>query len=232
LGGTRGRYHQWDLRNTADLRQFVPCIKDGRRKAIVESVITAFEGAKAELDGSLIRGAIHGDFNDANLILNDGGEMGLIDFGDVVSSWTVNEIAIGAAYATVSSHGQVRWMKGSLAHLWLPNPMLCWVKVRCRIACRTLHLALALCTCTCTCTCTLHLHLHLHLALSLALCTCTCTYILALARALALALALALTLALTLALALALTRALARLPHSRACTCTRRLTLWARRLRS
>jgi hypothetical protein len=111
LGGTRGRYHQWDLRNTADLRQFVPCIKDGRRKAIVESVITAFEAAKVVLDGSLTRGAIHGDFNDANLILTDAGEMGLIDFGDVVNSWTVNEIAIGAAYATVSSHGQVRWVR-------------------------------------------------------------------------------------------------------------------------
>ena len=35
------------------------------------------------------------------------GEMGLIDFGDVVHSWVVNEIAIGCAYATVSSYGKV-----------------------------------------------------------------------------------------------------------------------------
>ena len=32
--------------------------------------------------------------------------LGVIDFGDIVNSWTVCDIAIGAAYATVSSYGK------------------------------------------------------------------------------------------------------------------------------
>ena len=49
-------------------------------------------------------GPLQADFNDANIILpgKPGGPLGVIDFGDIVHSWVVNDIAIAAAYATVS----------------------------------------------------------------------------------------------------------------------------------
>ena len=82
------RYHQWDGKNTCDLRKFVHCIDDSRRRDLVLSVIDAFE--KELIDTGIAsqfrRGVIHGDFNDANIIV-DTHEMkvaGVIDFGDSV----------------------------------------------------------------------------------------------------------------------------------------------------
>ena len=55
---------------------------------------------------------IMGDFNDANIIVaavGDGGELaatGIIDFGDVVHTWRVNEVAIAMAYSMVGAWGQ------------------------------------------------------------------------------------------------------------------------------
>lgn len=37
------RFHQWDGKNTMELKNFVGCIQDPRRKALVESVLEAFQ---------------------------------------------------------------------------------------------------------------------------------------------------------------------------------------------
>jgi len=100
------RYHQWDLCNTGDLKQFMPCITDKRRHDIVASVIDAFEAAKPQLDETMRKGAIQADFNDANVIVGKDDQLGVIDFGDIVHTWVINEVAIGCAYATVSSYGK------------------------------------------------------------------------------------------------------------------------------
>ena len=44
---------------------------------------------------------IHGDFNDANLLLMPSMELGLIDFGDIGQSYLVAELAIACAYAVL-----------------------------------------------------------------------------------------------------------------------------------
>ena len=83
------RYHQWDGKNTADLKQFVSCIQDTNRRAMVESVITTFEkelvGETGVAKNMFPTALIHGDFNDANILLNDDLFVsGVIDFGDSV----------------------------------------------------------------------------------------------------------------------------------------------------
>ena len=44
---------------------------------------------------------LHGDFNDANILLH-GDQWGILDVGDCVHSWRVNDLAIGAAYVMVN----------------------------------------------------------------------------------------------------------------------------------
>ena len=44
---------------------------------------------------------LHGDFNDANILLH-GDKWGILDVGDCVHSWRVNDLAIGAAYVMVN----------------------------------------------------------------------------------------------------------------------------------
>jgi len=79
------RYHQWDGRHTADLRPFVPCIADEKRRGLVESVLAAFERQRQEMETDFRRGMNHGDFNDANILVDEDFHVsGVIDFGDSV----------------------------------------------------------------------------------------------------------------------------------------------------
>lgn len=81
------RYHQWDGKNTADLRRFVQHIDNTRRRDLVVSVIDAFQ--RDVLDSGAAdrfrKGVNHGDFNDANILMDDNLKVaGIIDFGDSV----------------------------------------------------------------------------------------------------------------------------------------------------
>ena len=46
-------------------------------------------------------GVLQGDFNDANIILQGGAVNAVLDFGDAVHSWRVNDVAIAMAYVMV-----------------------------------------------------------------------------------------------------------------------------------
>jgi Ser/Thr protein kinase RdoA (MazF antagonist) len=84
------RYHQWDGRNTADLRNFVHCIHDDKRRHMVESVIDAFQTVLIDTGvGEHFRtGVNHGDFNDANIMVDDLLRVsGVVDFGDSVERY-------------------------------------------------------------------------------------------------------------------------------------------------
>jgi Ser/Thr protein kinase RdoA (MazF antagonist) len=88
------RYHQWDGKNTADLKDFVKYVTDEHRRAIVESVIEAFEttilGKREEL---YEKSLIHADFNDANFLLDDDlCVSGVIDFGDSVERYEASGV--------------------------------------------------------------------------------------------------------------------------------------------
>jgi hypothetical protein len=77
------RYHAWDGKNTLDLEKFTPYIKDPPRQSLVLSVIEAFREDLGFGESPSRCGILHGDFNDANIILNDQGIVdGVIDFGD------------------------------------------------------------------------------------------------------------------------------------------------------
>lgn len=79
------RYHQWDGKNTADLRKFTGCIQNDRRRGLIESILDAFEKQIKEpgVDRLFRTGVNHGDFNDANILLdNEFRVVGVIDFGD------------------------------------------------------------------------------------------------------------------------------------------------------
>eukprot|EP00041_Stephanoeca_diplocostata_P011594 m.191785 g.191785 ORF g.191785 m.191785 type:complete len:383 (+) comp18600_c0_seq4:375-1523(+) len=106
------RYHQWDQRNTADLKPFTRYIPSDTRRALVEGIIKRFEAEVLPVQDALRRGPLQADFNDANIVLippvGEGREpsVGVIDFGDIVHGWVVSDVAIAAAYATVSSYGK------------------------------------------------------------------------------------------------------------------------------
>ena len=77
------RFHQWDGRHTGELRKFTHCITDEKRRGLVESVIDAF--SEHLQHANFRRGICHGDFNDANIMVDDNFAIsGVLDFGDSV----------------------------------------------------------------------------------------------------------------------------------------------------
>lgn len=98
------RVFDWDLAQLATRRPPVEAIESGRDRELVEAAIEAFlERRKALLPG-LPRSLIHSDANDHNVIVSSERAsrarlVGLIDFGDLVVTETIYEVAVAAAYA-------------------------------------------------------------------------------------------------------------------------------------
>ena len=79
------RFHQWDGKNTVELRSFTHCIANEKRRHMVESIIDTFEKdiLKSGVASEFRIGVNHADFNDANILVDqDLHIVGVIDFGD------------------------------------------------------------------------------------------------------------------------------------------------------
>jgi Ser/Thr protein kinase RdoA (MazF antagonist) len=89
------RDSEWDLANGNQIiNEFAGLIEhDGLREVVVR--------CRFEIDPHLRRSVIHGDANDYNVLVDPQTNTicGLIDFGDMVYSYTVGELAIAIAYA-------------------------------------------------------------------------------------------------------------------------------------
>jgi Ser/Thr protein kinase RdoA (MazF antagonist) len=89
------RVLQWDLRRTGMARENAQLLPHDRRTR-VERLFSQWE----RIDwASLRHSVIHGDANDHNVIVGDARMVGLLDFGDMVYTATVCDLAIALAYA-------------------------------------------------------------------------------------------------------------------------------------
>jgi Ser/Thr protein kinase RdoA (MazF antagonist) len=93
------RYHQWDGKNTLDLRKFTSYISNPQRRSMVESILAAFEERRSMMASSFRTGVIMGDYNDANIIVNENLQFaGVIDFGDSVERYVEITFRLGFAW--------------------------------------------------------------------------------------------------------------------------------------
>jgi 4-aminobutyrate aminotransferase-like enzyme/Ser/Thr protein kinase RdoA (MazF antagonist) len=98
----RRRFH-WDLRQADEARQYVPLMPEARRR-LVEPIFAEW----ARIDWpALPHSVIHGDANDYNVLVRDGRVVSLLDFGDMVWSATVCNLAVGLAYAMLGQQDPV-----------------------------------------------------------------------------------------------------------------------------
>jgi Ser/Thr protein kinase RdoA (MazF antagonist) len=89
------RVLQWDLRRAGMAREHAGLLTPDRR-ARVERHFLQWEA----IDWTILRhGVIHGDANDHNVIVDGGRMTGLLDFGDMVYTATVCDLAVTLAYA-------------------------------------------------------------------------------------------------------------------------------------
>lgn len=104
------RDFHWDLVNgLREVRKHESLIADAELRRLVNSLADDFEQHTAPLLPQLRRSAIHNDANDYNVLVGGGADLysrnqhvtGLVDFGDMVYSQTINELAIAIAYAAL-----------------------------------------------------------------------------------------------------------------------------------
>jgi 4-aminobutyrate aminotransferase-like enzyme/Ser/Thr protein kinase RdoA (MazF antagonist) len=98
----------WDLANGQQIvRDYQSLVPDNEMRPLVVRLSAEFERAVAPLLAGLRRSAIYSDANDYNILVGGGDDTysrnqsvtGIVDFGDMVHSHTINDLAIAIAYA-------------------------------------------------------------------------------------------------------------------------------------
>jgi len=101
----------WDLANGQRIiRQNAALIPNAHLRELVQRLAASFEEHTAPLLPTLPQSVVHNDANDFNLLAGGGEDLysrdqtivGLIDFGDMVHSYTISDLAIAIAYALLN----------------------------------------------------------------------------------------------------------------------------------
>jgi Ser/Thr protein kinase RdoA (MazF antagonist) len=94
------RILQWDLRQAHMARENASLLSSDRR-ARVERIFLLW----GEIDWAALRhSVIHGDANDHNVLVDGARVVGLLDFGDMVHTATVCDLAIALAYTMLNEN--------------------------------------------------------------------------------------------------------------------------------
>jgi hydroxylysine kinase len=91
----------WDIRNAASLEQLLPHVNDRELRNLCEQRVERFRDVISPRLDPLRSQVIHNDMNPSNVLV-DSADLdrvtGVIDFGDMVFSRLVNDVAVAAAY--------------------------------------------------------------------------------------------------------------------------------------
>jgi 4-aminobutyrate aminotransferase-like enzyme/Ser/Thr protein kinase RdoA (MazF antagonist) len=95
------RYLKWNVGNAhAVIAEGIELVDSEDRRKLLEGFLSLFDAEVAPRLDSLPRAIVHNDANDHNVLVSDSGEVaGIVDFGDMVESPIVCEVANAAAYA-------------------------------------------------------------------------------------------------------------------------------------
>jgi len=91
---------QWDLQNASRLEGFLTYIDDNDQKELISQFLQRFNTQVVPRFLDLRASVIHNDANDNNILVDRSSDQikGIIDFGDMVYSYTICELAIAIAY--------------------------------------------------------------------------------------------------------------------------------------
>ena len=118
------RRYQWDLAQAADQLAYVPLIDRVEKREAVTAVLQRFAAELAPRLADRPRQVIHNDANDYNILLDaDGAVTGLLDFGDMVESWGVCEVAVACAYAMIGANDPLGAILPLIAAYHDENPL-------------------------------------------------------------------------------------------------------------
>ncbi|CAE7656323.1 Hykk [Symbiodinium sp. CCMP2592] len=89
----------WDLQRCFEVvESHIGDVKEGHQQDLVRRVLDAQRLKLTSLLPKLRRSIVHNDPNDYNLVVGIDGRVGVLDFGDMLYSYTCSDAAIGMAY--------------------------------------------------------------------------------------------------------------------------------------
>ncbi|NLR67105.1 aminotransferase class III-fold pyridoxal phosphate-dependent enzyme [Chitinophaga varians] len=94
---------RWDLAHALDARDLLHCIKDPEKKRLAAYFLLQFETEVQPVKHRLRKAYIHNDANDYNILVQNDLVSGLIDFGDMVYTQLINNVAIACTYAMLEA---------------------------------------------------------------------------------------------------------------------------------
>jgi 4-aminobutyrate aminotransferase-like enzyme/Ser/Thr protein kinase RdoA (MazF antagonist) len=100
------RDFHWDLANAERVvRAYLPLVSDGALVGCIDRLTRYHETVVAPRRPGFRRSVIHSDANDYNVLVDGARQTvtGIVDFGDMVHSQTVNDVAIAMAYVALGS---------------------------------------------------------------------------------------------------------------------------------
>ena len=97
------REYIWDVSQTAQIVDYFHVIENEKQQEIANYFFKLFKNKALPKLSNLRKSICHNDLNDYNVLVNSDLEnlkvSGVIDFGDLIYTNTINELAIGIAYA-------------------------------------------------------------------------------------------------------------------------------------
>ncbi|GLX80425.1 aminotransferase [Thalassotalea insulae] len=109
------RYLEWDLAQGYQVCMSKKQLLNAQQLVLVDKFLLLYQTQTAPVLAQLPTGVIHNDANDHNVLVNnlDAPDKiaGLIDFGDMVYSQVINELAIACAYALMHSTDILKTLK-------------------------------------------------------------------------------------------------------------------------
>ena len=90
---------KWDLQQSQWIHKQLQVIANAEDRQCVTEIVEKFTSETYPLLARLRHSVIHGDLNDYNILVADNKVSGFIDFGDLVETATVCELAIATTYA-------------------------------------------------------------------------------------------------------------------------------------
>jgi Ser/Thr protein kinase RdoA (MazF antagonist) len=94
------RDFHWDFANAAHvIGEYLPLVPDDSDRELVQRATAAALPMVEARQSAFRRSIIHNDANDWNVLVTGDRVVGIIDFGDMVHSWTVADPAVAVAYA-------------------------------------------------------------------------------------------------------------------------------------
>ena len=101
------RVWQWDIQHIHLNKKFIKDIESFRDRKLVNYFLQQFDEVVIPMLPSLRKSIIHNDLNEWNILCNDKGVTGVIDFGDIAHTQLVNEVAIAMTYGAYDKHDPI-----------------------------------------------------------------------------------------------------------------------------